>query len=89
MQLSPADWQRAVTLLVFHLIFNLQMKDPSGKPIDLLGGLIGGGRHLVNGYVKGATEHNQTSYADSILIDSAGDAPDHVGEAVALLSYSW
>ena len=43
--------------------------------------------HMVHGYTKTACKHHKSSYADYLDLDQMG--ADHVGDATALLSYSW
>ena len=43
--------------------------------------------HMVQGYTKAASKHHRSSYADSL--DKYQMGADHVGDATALLSYSW
>ena len=42
---------------------------------------------MVHGFTKQACEHHRSSYADALDKDERG--ADHVGDAIALLSYSW
>ena len=43
--------------------------------------------HMVQGYTKAASKQHRSSYADSL--DKYEMGIDHVGDAAALLSYSW
>ena len=43
--------------------------------------------YMVHGYIKDASEHHKSSYADALDTDQRGE--DHVGDAIALRSYSW